>query len=214
MMLETPEVAVSNGRTEPQLVCVECGSTAPWDKIADQTCKCGVTPVRREFALSAPECGLRLYLTELTDIPLFHQDGRGLAAREACTACTDCFVCKQPVSTQECVWDEIPLDGLQDNTEMTQQFVYLHPSCSAAYEEWRADYLIRLQEKQADRASAADHREHCITHGLCLECEKPLGLLERFFGRLRHTTCPMKSRMNNSIPKTKKSGKKAAKRAR
>lgn len=215
MCLETLEAAETKGRTEPLLICPACGSTASWDEIADKTCLCGVTPVQREFALSAPDRGVRLYVTELSELHLFHQDGRGLVAREACTACTDCFVCKKRVATQDCAWDEIPLEGLLNKTGLTHQYVYLHPACSADYEMWRAEFLKRLQEQEAERESAAERREYCMTHGLCLECEMPLGLLNRFVGRLRHPDCAVKLRPDASrTPKANKRGKKTAKRTR
>ena len=213
MHLETAEAAEACGRSEPLLVCPNCGSTASWEEIADRTCFCGVTPVQREFALSAPERGLRLYVTELSKINLFHQDGRGLEARDGCTACTACFVCKQPVFTQECVWDEIPLEGLAEHSGLTHQYVYLHPGCSAAYEEWSAVYTERLRQKEDERVREAARREYCIAHALCLECELPLGLVNRFVGRLRHPTCPMKPRADDPTTK-RKTRKKTAKRNR
>ena len=214
MCLETAEAAERNGRAIPLLVCSKCGSTAPWAEIADKTCACGATPVQREYALSAPEHGVRLYVTELSKMLLFHQDGRGLEAREACTACTDCFVCKQPVATQDCAWDEIPLEGMDQHKGLTHQYVYLHPDCSTAYQEWSEVYRERLLQKEADRESEAERREYCIGNALCLECEKPLGILNRFVGRLRHSGCPVKKRTTDATSKTKKSGNTTAKRER
>ncbi len=214
MQLETAETAESNGRLEPQVICSNCGSAVLWEEIADKTCQCGVTPVQRDFARSAPDRGLRLYITELTDIPLFHEDGRGLVAREACTSCTECFVCKEPVATQECVWDEILLEGMQSKTGLTHQYVYMHPACAAPYDVWRTEYLRRLQEQQETRERTAEHREYCVSQGLCLECELPLGLVNRFIGRLRHPTCPAKSRSDNPTPSAKKRTKKTVKRTR
>jgi len=217
MLLETMEAAEAGGRSEPQLVCKSCGSTLPWAEIADKACKCGAVPVQREFARSAPERGLRLYITALSDLSLFHQDGRGLEAREACTACTECFVCKQTLNTQDCAWDEIALTGLQEQTSMTHQYVYLHPGCFAEYEVWLAAYLERVQAEEAAREAEAERREYCLSHALCLECEKPLSLLDRFAGRLRHYQCALKARKggaaSNSVKSTK-SGKKTKKRTK
>jgi hypothetical protein len=214
MRLETVEAAEQSGRSEPHLVCSNCGSTAPWAEIAEKPCRCGAEPVQRDFALSAPDRGLRLYITALSDLPLFHQDGRGLEAREACTACTACFVCKQPIDTQQCAWDELPLEGMQESEGLTHQFVYLHPECWPAYEVWRTDYLERLYTTEADRESAKERREHCLSQALCLECEKPLSLIDRFFGRLRHFQCSIKPKSDARTSKAKKSGKNSAKRAR
>lgn len=212
MRLETVEAAAEQGRTEPLLLCARCGSTALWAEIADKTCKCGAEPVQRDFALSAPQRGLRLYITALSNLSLFHQDGRGLEAREACTTCTECFVCKQLLNTQECAWDEIPLEGLQTKQGLTHQYVYLHPDCFPAYEEWRVVYLERVKAQEEAREQAAERREYCLSHALCLECEKPLSLLDRFAGRLRHYNCSVKSRPDTAASKTGKSGKKSAKR--
>lgn len=213
MILETAEAAQRDGRMEPHLVCSNCGFTAPWAEIADKICFCGADPVQREFALSAPEKGLRLYVTELSKIQLFHNDGRGLEAREACTACTLCFVCKLPVVTQECAWDEIPLEGLATHIGLTHQYVYLHPECGPTYAEWNTAYMERIHQQESERDRAAAHREYCVGNALCLECEKPLSLLDRFAGRLRHSTCPMKLRPDDPALKAKRA-KKAAKRKR
>lgn len=213
MRLETAEAAEACGRTEPLLVCSNCESTAPWEEIADRICFCGVTPVQRQFALSAPERGLRLYVTELSNINLFHQDGRGLEARDGCTACTACFVCKQPIVTQECAWDEIPLEGLAEHVGLTHQYVYLHPDCFPAYEAWNVVYSERVRQKEEDRVREAARREYCFAQALCLECEMPLGLVNRFIGRMRHPTCPIKSRSDDP-PAKKKSSKKTVKRNR
>lgn len=214
MRLETMEAAETSGRSEPQVVCSNCGCTVPWAEIADKPCKCGAEPVQRDFARSAPERGLRLYITALSEMPLFHQDGRGLEVREACTACTECFVCKQPIDTQECAWDEIPLEGLQTSQGLTHQYVYLHPDCCSDYEVWHTAYMESVQARETERERAAERREHCISQALCLECERPLSLFDRFAGRLRHPGCPIKPRPGDPSPKPKKSGKKAAKRAR
>ena len=213
MRLESAASARNDGRTEPRLVCPNCGLTAPWAEIADKICHCGAAPVQRDYALSAPDSGLRLYVTELSKLPMYHQDGRGLEAREACTACTLCFVCKQPVMTQECAWDEIPLEGMERHKGLTHQYVYLHPDCFPSYEEWRTAYMGRIHEQEAERDRAARRREYCISHALCLECEKPLSLFDRFAGRLRHPTCPMKPRPDDPEAK-KKPVKKAVKRKR
>jgi len=214
MLLETPEAAQASGRSEPLLVCKGCGAHLPWAEIADKACKCGAIPVQRDFALSAPERGLRLYITALSDLSLFHQDGRGLEAREACTACTECFVCKQALNTQECAWDEIPLTGLQEHTSMTHQYVYLHPGCFAEYEVWLAAYLERVQAEEAAREAEAERREYCLSNALCLECEKPLSLLDRFSGRLRHYNCTLKARKGGAASKSTKSGKTTKKRSK
>ena len=214
MRLETREAAQAGGRREPLLVCPACGATESWAEIADRICRCGATPVQRDFALSAPERGLRLYITALSDLPLFHQDGRGLEAREACTDCTDCFVCKEPIRTQECAFDEIPLEGMAASERLTHQYVYLHPSCWSEYEAWRVIYLEQVEAKATERDIAAERREYCLSHALCLECEKPLSLLDRFGGRLRHYDCSVKARSGASTTKPKKSGTKTAKRAR
>lgn len=198
MLLETLEAAERNDRMEPLLVCKGCGRTAPWAEVADVTCKCGAETVQRDYALSAPERGLRLYVTALSHLSAFHYDGRGLEAREACTTCTDCFVCKQPLNTQDCAWDEVPLEGLLEKTGLTQQYVYLHPDCCPAYEEWRAGYLERAQEDEARRAEEAERREYCQENALCLECEKPLSLIDRFVGRLRHYNCSVKAQASKS----------------
>jgi hypothetical protein len=214
MHLETLEAAEESGRTEPALLCAGCGATVPWADIADTICRCGATSVLRDFALSAPEHGLRLYLTELSSIAMFHRDGRGLIPREACTACTDCFVCKEPL-TQACAWDEIPLEGLQKNKGITQQFVYMHPGCFPAYEAWLEVYLARMEERVEEHDTEAEHREHLLSSALCLNCERPLSLLERFTGRTRHIVCPVKRRATSTpASATKKSGKNSAKRAK
>ena len=213
MLMETTEAA-EGGRSELQLVCKSCCSILPWAEITDKACKCGAVPVQRDFALSAPERGLRLYITALSDLSLFHQDGRGLEAREACTACTECFVCKQPLDTQECAWDEIPLTGMQEHTDMTHQYVYLHPGCYTEYEVWLATYLERVQAEEAARDTEAERREHCLSHALCLECEKPLSLLDRFGGRLRHYHCAINSRSGSKASKSNKSGQKTKKRTK
>lgn len=213
MRLESEEAARENGRTEPQLVCSSCGLTVPWAEIVDKVCFCGATPVQREYARSAPERGLRLYVTELSKLPMYHHDGRGLEAREACTACTLCFVCKQPVDTQECAWDEIPLEGMEKQKGLTHQYVYLHPGCFSSYEEWHTAYMERIHAQEAERERAAQRREYCIAQALCLECEQPLSLLDRFTGRLRHYTCSIKTRPDDPAQKAKRV-KKAAKRKR
>ncbi|MCW3052793.1 MAG: hypothetical protein JWN14_1963 [Chthonomonadales bacterium] len=207
MLLETEEAAKIGGRREPQLVCNGCGSTVPWTQIAENACKCGAVPVQRDFALSAPDRALRLYTTALSDLSLFHQDGRGLEAREACTACTECFVCKQTLNAQDCAWDEIPLTGLQEHTSMTHQYVYLHPGCFAEYEVWLAAYLERVQTEEAEREAEAERREYCLSNALCLECEKPLSLLDRFAGRLRHYNCALNARKGGAASKSTKSTK-------
>lgn len=214
MRLETAEAAEQNGRVEPELVCSNCGTTAPWTEIADKTCHCGADLVHRDFALSAPAKGLRLYVTELSSMPMFHLDGRGLEAREACTTCTDCFVCKQPLATQECVWDEIPLEGLQKRKGLTHQYVYLHPDCFPAYDAWVTEYTERLRVEDEAREQEAERREYCLTHALCLECEGRLSLFDRFAGRLRHPGCAIKPRPDDPTLKVKPRGKKTTKRTK
>jgi hypothetical protein len=212
--LENAEAAEQDGRAEPQLVCTNCGATAPWTEIADKICSCGAASVQREFALSAPEKGVRLHVTELSSMPMFHLDGRGLEAREACTTCTDCFVCKQPLLTQECAWDEVLLEGLQKRKGLTHQYVYLHPACFPAYEVWNTEYTTRLREQDEAREQEAERRDYCLTHALCLECEGRLSLFDRFAGRLRHVGCAVKPRLGEPTSKVKPRGQNTAKRAK
>ena len=213
MSLENAPPSADAEEAEPQLVCPQCGRREAQTRIVERVCRCGAVTVLRDYALSAPQMPLRLFVTVLSKVPFYHRDGRGLNPRDDCTACTECFVCKELLNTQQCAWEEVPLDGLLDKTGLTQQYVYIHPDCYPAFEEWFTAHVARLRQEKIDREQEAARRETCLAEARCLECEKPLSLMDRFAGRIRHKSCPIRSGGEGAASKTGKRSKPAAKKS-
>ncbi len=213
MSLETAASSADEEGVEPQLICPQCDRREERTRIVENTCRCGAVTAVRAYALSAPQMPVRLFVTELSKVPFHHRDGRGLNPREDCTACTPCFVCKEPLNTQQCAWEEIPLEGLLDKTGLTQQYAYIHPDCYPAFEEWFTAHVARLRQEKSDRQQEAERREACLAEARCLECEKPLSLLDRFAGRIRHKSCPLHSGGKGKTSKAGTSNKPTAKKS-
>ncbi len=212
MHLEQANPEMMDEGKEPCIVCERCGSRETRSRIIEGICPCGVVTVLRDFALSAPQLPLRLFVTELSKVPFFHRDGRGLNPREACTQCTQCFVCKLAIDTQACAWEEVPLEGLLDKTGLTQHYVYLHPACHPAFEAWFDRYVGKLRQEESNRNQSAAHREQCIAEAICIECGKSLSLIDRFSGRVRHKACQPKI-VRAALAKSSKISKTAPKKS-